>query len=97
MNERHAEVQQLVYEALETANAMLPPEATLAAALDTLIVADGTTLDSLGIINVVLAIEEHCQQEGHAIELFDESLIVDPEGPFRTVATIVDHIITLNR
>lgn len=86
-------VSDIVKSAVEEANSTLPPDGRLEISASTLLTGDGGALSSLGVISFILAVEEKVNETlATEIMLFDESLIADPHGPFRTVGTLVDHV-----
>lgn len=84
------DILEVVYAAIEEVNGQLPPDQQLAKGPDTILIGDGGTLDSLGLINLVSAIEELLNLEmGVEVVLMDEELLAQENGPFRTVASLV--------
>lgn len=86
-------VSRLVASAIEQTNATLPGAAQLSMAPATLLTGDGGALSSLDLISLILAVEEKVNEAfGTQVLLFDEALIADPNGPFRTVGDLVTHV-----
>jgi hypothetical protein len=80
---------QLVYDAIDVVNRQLPQSRRLTKSPDTIIVGPSGTLDSLGIVNLVLAVEEHAGEvAGAPVRLLDEGAMLDDNGPFRNVNTL---------
>lgn len=78
----------VVYEAIDTVNQQLPPARRLRKAPDTIIIGRGGALDSLGIVNFVIALEEKVADRiGVAVQLLDADMIGD-ESPLRTVESL---------
>jgi hypothetical protein len=89
---------QLVCEAIDVVNRQLPPSRRLHKDPQTVIVGGGGSLDSLGLINFVITLEEKASDAiGSPIQLLDESAIIDEQGPFRTVASLASFLATLPR
>ncbi len=59
----------------------------------TLLAGDGGQLTSLAVVTFILGVEERLSEAlSRPVSLFDEFLIAEPDGPFRTVGSFVDHI-----
>src|SRR5690348_1042826 len=93
MATRQQAISRTVYRALEEINATQPPEQLLALTPDTVLLGDGGVLDSTGIINLLVAVEDSFSTEfRRGVRLVDEQLMVDPAGPLRTVGTLVSYL-----
>jgi hypothetical protein len=90
MNEK---VLTCVYAALDEANEDrqgLPP---LEKSLETPIHGSASGLDSLGLINFVVAVEEGVERDvGAAIVLSDDRALSQERNPFESVRALVDYI-----
>lgn len=49
-------------------------------------------LDSLGLVALLIDVEEACAREGHPVTLSDERAMSQTRSPFRSVAVLVDFI-----
>jgi hypothetical protein len=79
----------VIYQAIDTVNPQLPAPRRLAKSPQTIIVGPSGSLDSLGIVNFVVALEEKAGDLlGAPIQLLDEHALVDENGAFRTVDTL---------
>jgi len=95
---RHEQALQLVYDAIDAVNPQLPRSRRLAKSPDTIIVGPSGSLDSLGIVNLVIALEERASETiGAAVRLFDDTAFIDAAGPFRSVDSLARHLATLPR
>ena len=77
----------LVYDAIDVVNRQLPAANRLSKTPETVIVGPGGALDSLGVINLVLAVEEKASAGGTHVRLLDEDMLLE-QSPLRTVDTI---------
>jgi acyl carrier protein len=83
----------VVRSAVEDLNATQPAEDRFEPFENTLLAADGGRLSSLAIVTVILGVEERLSEAlSRPVRLFNDSLIADPDGPFRTIGSLVDHI-----
>ncbi len=86
----------LVFEAIDQVNQQLPAAKRLAKRPDTVIVGPGGPLDSLGIVTFVIALEEKLGDAlSRSVQLLDESVLSDAEGPFHTVGSLAQYLVTL--
>jgi hypothetical protein len=87
---------QLVYEAIDVVNCQLPASRRLAKSRDTIIVGPSGSLDSLGIVNFVMTLEERASEVLRTpVELFDGTVLIDERSPFRSVDTLARFLETL--
>lgn len=96
MTIRKDEALDIVYSAIDVVNRQLPRARRLAKAPDTIVVGPSGILDSLGIVNLILAIEERASDAlGRPLQLLGDTSFVDTDGPFRTIGAIADHLESL--
>ena len=85
----HDQALQVIYDAIDVVNRQLPQARRLTKSPATVIVGPSGTLDSLGIVNFVLAVEERAGEvAGAPVRLLDEGAMLDENGPFRDVNTL---------
>ncbi len=86
----------LVYEAIDDFNQQWMRETPLPTAPDTVLLGPAGTLDSLGFVNLIVSTEARIEDAfGRPITLADERAMARERSPFRTVATLVDYVVTL--
>jgi D-alanine--poly(phosphoribitol) ligase subunit 2 len=91
----HKAIKQISFQCIEELNRQLPLEGKLQSSLDTILVGEGGVLDSLGLITFIVSIEEAVEEEtGSHMALLKEEFLVDSEGPFRTIGSMVSWIIS---
>ncbi len=81
----------IVYDAVDVVNRQLPASRRLRKSPDTVLVGIGGVLDSLGVVNFVLALEERAAREGAAVTLLQEDMLGE-ESPLRTVARVAQYL-----
>jgi acyl carrier protein len=86
-------VLELIYDTIDLVNRQLPPAKRLARSPATIIVGTGGSLDSLGIVNFVVALEEKAGDAiGRPLRLLDAELISTENGPFHSVDSLSKHV-----
>jgi hypothetical protein len=87
-------IEKLIHETIDEINEQVPPDQKLAKRSDAIVVGAGSPWDSLGIINFLVSLEARvAASTGRSLILVDESLLGDPDGPLRTVASIERYIV----
>jgi acyl carrier protein len=85
-----------IEKSLQELNQQLPPEAQIEVSPDAILLGSDGRLDSLGLVNLILLIEERMADElGAVISLTDENTLSQPEAVFRDVQTLARHILAL--
>ena len=86
-----ARIEALVYETIDDVNEALEPSHRLEKSLSTPLLGPGSTLDSLGLVSLLVGLEQRLDQTFHrALNLAEE--LANPQGPFQDVSTLVAHI-----
>jgi acyl carrier protein len=85
-------IEEVVLEAMRSANRARSAEAQLVVAPDAPFFGPGSALDSLGLVALLLDIEEALQARGCDVVLSDERAMSQKRSPFRTVQTMVAYI-----
>lgn len=87
------QIQRIVLEALSEINLQTPGNKQFTPSEQTVLFGIGGVLDSLGLVNLIVAVEQRVEDElGSTIVLADEKAMAQKNSPFRTVATLVDYI-----
>lgn len=79
--------------AVHEVNLLLPEEEQVDNTLDAVLFGETSSLDSLGLTNLIVTVEQQIETElGASITLTDES-VFGPDGPpFTTIETLADYI-----
>jgi len=85
----------LIYAAIDEVNPALPPDRQIEKSPETQLFGRGSRLDSLGLVNLVVATEARLMDSGAAVSLADERAMSQKQSPFRTVETLCDYIATV--
>jgi len=83
----------LVYGSIDEINRLLPADRRLEKSLDTALLGEGSELDSLSLINFIVAFEEALEQAlGVRCNLLEEECLTDPTGPLKSIGSLVDFV-----
>lgn len=86
-------MRELIYKTINEINSHLPEEQQLEKSLETVIYGKESKLDSLGLINLIVAIEQNIEDEFNiSLTLADERAMSQKQSPFSTVETLADYI-----
>lgn len=86
------EIQGIVLDALRNANLARDPEQQLTVAPDAAIFGRGSALDSLGLVALLIDIEEALASRGATVTLTNERAMSRSRTPFRSVPSLVAYI-----
>ena len=90
------EILQLLLGVIEETNLLKKKKDQLPLSPDLQLVGAQTSLDSLGFLNLIVAIENALQQElSLSISLSDSTELGDSDGPFRSLDSLADYILQL--
>ncbi len=87
-----AAIQAVVLEAMRTANLARDPTAQLVVSPKAAVFGPESLLDSLGLVALLLDIEEGLQAIGCEVVLSDDRAMSQARSPFRTVPSLVAYI-----
>jgi hypothetical protein len=82
----------VVLQALTNTNLSRTPETQLSVSRDAAIFGPASPLDSLGLLTLLLDIEEDLQAAGAVVRLSDDRAMSQTRSPFRSVESLVDYI-----
>jgi hypothetical protein len=92
-----AQVQAVVLQAMRATNQARDAASQLAVSADAPIFGPDSSLDSLGLVGLLLDIEEGLQAIGCDIVLSDERAVSQTRSPFTSVQSLVAYVSTLAR
>jgi len=89
-------VMMAIFNAIDEVNQIAEPEQILKKAQETVLFGEGSQLDSLGLVSLIVATEQQVQEAfGKSIVLADERAMSQKRSPFRTVSSLSEYIGTL--
>jgi len=86
------DIQRVVLAAMAGVNASRDADQQLQIAADALVFGPGSPLDSLGLVGLLVDIEDALRDEGHEVSLSDSRAMSQSRSPFRSVPTLVTYI-----
>jgi acyl carrier protein len=82
----------VVLQAMRNTNLARDAESQLTVSPDAAIFGPSSPLDSLGLLTLLLDIEEDLQAAGATVRLSDDRAMSQTRSPFRSVESLVDYI-----
>jgi len=90
---RKEKVIQTIFSAVDELNKQLPKEKQLEKSVDTVLFGSSSELDSLGLVDLILATEQRIEEEFESIiTLASEKAMSQKKSPFRTIDTFAEYI-----
>ena len=84
---------QTIFDVIDELKQQVPVIQHLDKSVDTVLFGQSGQLDSLGLVNLIVATEQKIEEEfGVAMTLADEKALSHESSPFRTIGTLVDYI-----
>ncbi len=84
---------QTIFNAVDDINQLLIEEQQLEKSIGTVLFGKSGELDSQGLVNLIVAIEQKIEEEFEVpITLADEKAMSQKNSPFRTIGTLADYI-----
>ncbi len=86
-------IKKIILKAVEEINSQLPVERQLDRSMETTLFGNNGKLDSLGLVNLIVIIEQNVEDEfDRGITIADEKAMSQHHSPFRNISTLVDYI-----
>ena len=83
---------QLIFKAVDELNPNLPKDQRLTKSRDTVLFGKSGKLDSLGLVNLIVAVEQKIEEEFEvSVNLANEKAISQKNSPFKTIATLASY------
>lgn len=87
------QIESTVLAAVDEVNLTLPENMKLEPTPDAVVFGRGGKLDSLGLVNFILAVEERLYADlAMEVSLADERAMSQTRSPFRSISSLVDYI-----
>jgi acyl carrier protein len=86
-------IRQALYRAVDAIAPELPRGKNLLKSPDTVLLGDASPLDSLGLVNLIVAVEQAVEEEfGTPLSLLDEAQLQPEDSPLRSLGTLAAHL-----
>jgi acyl carrier protein len=86
-------VLEALYRAVDVIAPELPRGTRLAKSPDTVLLGEASPLDSLGLVNLIVAVEQAVEEEfGAPLSLLDEAQLQPEDSPLRSLGALADHL-----
>jgi len=83
----------VVFSSIDEYNDQINDKVTINKSTDTILIGLNSKLDSLGVVNLLVIIEQNIEDEFDVnITIADEKAISQKNSPFRTIGTLADYI-----
>ncbi|GAC1506900.1 MAG: hypothetical protein NVS1B3_06850 [Candidatus Dormibacteraceae bacterium] len=84
---------EVIYSAVDDLNEILDPQERLDKSEDMALIGQDARLDSLGLVNLIVLVEEKIQARfGVGVTLVDERAMSQSRSPFRTLGTLAEFV-----
>lgn len=84
---------QALYRAVDAIAPELPRGKRLVKSPDTVLLGDASPLDSLGLVNLIVAVEQAVEEEfGTPLSLLDEAQLQPEDSPLRSLGALCAHL-----
>ncbi len=91
--EETKKIEQLIFRTIEEINSQLPKDQQLVPSSKTALYGRNGKLDSLGLVNLLVVIEQNIEDEFDvSITIADERAMSQNNSPFRTIGTLANYI-----
>ena len=88
-------IQKIIFDALEMVNQSRDENAKIPVSAQTALFGNDGYLDSMGLVSLLIDIEESLQGEGVLLSLSDERAMSEKNSPFRDVPSLTEYILRL--
>ena len=86
-------IRKIIISTINTMNENLDEAIQVKDGLDTVLYGNGGKLDSLDLINLIVAVEQNIEDEFDVpVTLADERAMTQEHSPFRTVESLLDYL-----
>ena len=89
-------IEKIIFESIKELNLQLPSERQLTTSMDTILFGNGAKLDSLGLVTLLVIIEQNIEDEYNIVlTIADEKAMSQKNSPFRTVKSLKEYLAKL--
>ena len=96
MVEQRDKITKVVYAAIDELNSDLPEGDRINKSLDEVLIGSSGKIDSLGMINLIVAVEQKVEEEfKETLSLANDNAMSAQNSPFKTVGSLIDYVADL--
>ncbi len=95
MTDRTENIQNVILKAMRNANLARGASEQLECTPNAILYGRGSSLDSLGLVNILIDIEDELRDAGMEVSLSDERAMSQSKSPFRSVSALTQYIVSL--
>ena len=93
MTDISSQLRDAVFGAIDELNELRPPAERIDKSLDTPLTGENGPLDSLGFVNLIVAVEQRLDSVfTTSVSLLDDEMLDPTAGHFRTVGALIDYL-----
>jgi acyl carrier protein len=87
------DILKVIFKGIDSVNDLRPKEARIGKQPDAALMGESGGLDSLGMVNLIVAIEQQIEEQFHVtLDLADDEAMSMPDNPFATVESLAVYI-----
>lgn len=87
------DILRVIFKGIDSVNDIRPKEARISKEADAALMGESGGLDSLGMVNLIVAIEQQIEEHFHVtLDLADDEAMSMKDNPFATVESLVNYI-----
>lgn len=84
---------QMIYDAFEEFSLQFPEDRQFEKSLDTVLYGDAGVLDSIELVNFIVAVEQKIEEEFSVfLSIADEKAMSQTRSPFKTIGTLSEYV-----
>ena len=87
-----SDIQNIVLEVMDNTNQARPDDSQIEVSADAALFGDGSALNSMDLVSLIVDLEEALAETGCEVVLSDERAMSMEHSPFRTVNALVDFV-----
>jgi acyl carrier protein len=92
----NGKVIQAIFNAVDEFNQQSPKGERLEKSVETVLYGESGKLDSLGLVSLIIAVEEKIEEEfGAAVTIADERAMSQVNSPFKSIGTLANYVTLL--
>jgi acyl carrier protein len=82
-----------IYKSIDEVNSQMSKEEQLIKSPDTVLYGDSSSIDSIGLINIIVTVEQNIEDDFEkSITLADQKAMSQKQSPFKTVESLAKYI-----